>query len=57
MINHSQTQIERIAIHKVGSKHEGQGFELSESEFEIQDESTHDILYGFFLNQFKEIII
>ncbi|MDR1761142.1 MAG: nucleoid-associated protein [Bacteroidales bacterium] len=55
MINHSQSHIERIAIHKVGSKHEGQGFELSESEFEVQDEATHDVLYTFFLNPFKTL--
>ncbi|MDR2963934.1 MAG: nucleoid-associated protein [Bacteroidales bacterium] len=55
MINHSQTQLEHVAIHKVGSKHEGQGFELSHAEFTIPDESTHDLLYSFFLNPFKAL--
>lgn len=53
MIDFTETTIEKIVIHRIGNKHDNQGVELSQSEIEIRDESTLNILLSFFLAPFK----
>jgi len=53
MLDFSQTTIDKIVIHKIGNKAEGEGIQLSKSEITNLDDSTEDILLTYFLKSFK----
>lgn len=53
MIQLSQASIERIIIHRIGSRAENQGIQVSKQELIIHNQQTKDILLSYFLNTCK----
>ena len=53
MIQFADTIIEKIVIHRIGSRHENQGIEFSKNELEIKDDTTKNLLLTYFLSPFK----
>jgi len=53
MINFSNTELQKIIVHKVGNKSKEEGLRLSNEQVEIKGEFLNDLLLKFFTSPFK----
>lgn len=53
MMNFKRTEINRLIVHKVGNKSRDEGLLLSESPYELEDDTLEALLLTYFLKPFK----
>lgn len=54
MINYTYTNIEKVSVHSVGNKTNGEELHLSKSLLNIEEERVKELLFKFFLTPFED---
>lgn len=53
MVDYSNCKLEKVAVHQVGNKTNGEELELSKSLLDIEDEKLNQLLINFFFHSFS----
>lgn len=57
MFDFSETQLEKLAVHKVGNKLREEGFVIAADECQLTDGNVEELLLKYFLSAFKEKVV
>lgn len=54
VVNFEQTRLEKLSVHFVGNKMQGEQLHITNNQFQLNDEALYGVLKSYFTNSFKD---